>query len=140
MISITTGDTLCDENHPVILESIQFSDPVISESIEPKSKADQEKMTAGLIKLSEEDPTFRFYTNHETGQSIIAGVGELHLDVMVTRLKDEFGVQVNVGAPEVAYRETISSQSILLLLSTHLITRSLFSPLTTRMKLGGCST
>ncbi len=105
--STTTGDTLCDENHPVILESIQFSDPVISESIEPKSKADQEKMTAGLIKLSEEDPTFRFYTNHETGQSIIAGVGELHLDVMVTRLKDEFGVQVNVGAPEVAYRETI---------------------------------
>ncbi len=105
--STTTGDTLCDENHPVILESIQFSDPVISESIEPKSKGDQEKMTAGLIKLSEEDPTFRFYTNHETGQSIIAGVGELHLDVMVTRLKDEFGVQVNVGAPEVAYRETI---------------------------------
>ena len=105
--STTTGDTLCDENRPVILESIQFSDPVISESIEPKSKGDQEKMTAGLIKLSEEDPTFRFYTNHETGQSIIAGVGELHLDVMVTRLKDEFGVQVNVGAPEVAYRETI---------------------------------
>ena len=105
--STTTGDTLCDENRPVILESIQFSDPVISESIEPKSKADQEKMTAGLIKLSEEDPTFRFYTNHETGQNIIAGVGELHLDVMVTRLKDEFGVQVNVGAPEVAYRETI---------------------------------
>lgn len=105
--STTTGDTLCDENHPVILESIQFSDPVISESIEPKSKGDQEKMTAGLIKLSEEDPTFRFYTNHETGQNIIAGVGELHLDVMVTRLKDEFGVQVNVGAPEVAYRETI---------------------------------
>ena len=105
--STTTGDTLCDENHPVILESIQFSDPVISESIEPKSKGDQEKMTAGLMKLSEEDPTFRFYTNHETGQNIIAGVGELHLDVMVTRLKDEFGVQVNVGAPEVAYRETI---------------------------------
>ncbi len=105
--STTTGDTLCDENNPVILESIQFSDPVINESIEPKSKADQEKMTAGLLKLSEEDPTFRFYTNHETGQNIIAGVGELHLDVMVTRLRDEFGVQVNVGAPEVAYRETI---------------------------------
>jgi len=105
--STATGDTLCDENNPIILEKIEFSDPVISESIEPKSKADQEKMTAALIKLSEEDPTFRFYTNHETGQNIIAGVGELHLDVMVTRLKDEFKVQVNVGAPEVAYRETI---------------------------------
>ena len=103
----TTGDTLCDENHQIILESIKFSDPVISEAIEPKSKNDQEKMTNGLIKLSEEDPTFRFFTNKETGQSIIAGVGELHLDVMVTRLKDEFGVQVNVGAPQVAYRETI---------------------------------
>ena len=105
--STTTGDTLCDENNPLILEKIEFSDPVISESIEPKSKGDQEKMTAALIKLSEEDPTFRFYTNQETGQNIIAGVGELHLDVMVTRLKDEFNVQVNVGAPEVAYRETI---------------------------------
>ena len=105
--STTTGDTLCDENNPIILEKIEFSDPVISESIEPKSKGDQEKMTAALIKLSEEDPTFRFYTNQETGQNIIAGVGELHLDVMVTRLKDEFNVQVNVGAPEVAYRETI---------------------------------
>ena len=105
--STTTGDTLCSESNPIILEKIEFSDPVITESIEPKSKGDQEKMTAGLIKLSEEDPTFRFYTNHETGQNIIAGVGELHLDVMVTRLKDEFGVQVNVGAPEVAYRETI---------------------------------
>ena len=105
--STTTGDTLCSEANPIILEKIEFSDPVITESIEPKSKGDQEKMTAGLIKLSEEDPTFRFYTNHETGQNIIAGVGELHLDVMVTRLKDEFGVQVNVGAPEVAYRETI---------------------------------
>ena len=105
--STTTGDTLCAESRPIILETIQFSDPVISESIEPKSKGDQEKMTAGLLKLSEEDPTFRFYTNPETGQNIIAGVGELHLDVMVTRLKDEFGVQCNVGAPEVAYRETI---------------------------------
>ena len=103
----TTGDTLCDEEHEVILESIKFSDPVISEAIEPKSKNDQEKMTNGLIKLSEEDPTFRFFTNQETGQSIIAGVGELHLDVMVTRLRDEFNVQVNVGAPQVAYRETI---------------------------------
>lgn len=105
--STTTGDTLCSEDHPVILESIAFSDPVISESIEPKTKADQDKMTAGLLKLSEEDPTFHFFTNQETGQNIISGVGELHLDVMVTRLKDEFGVQCNVGAPEVAYRETI---------------------------------
>ena len=105
--STATGDTLCDENRPIILESIKFSDPVINEAIEPKSKGDQEKMTAGLIKLSEEDPTFRFYTNHETGQNIIAGVGELHLDVFVTRLKDEFGVEVTVGAPQVAYRETI---------------------------------
>ena len=105
--STTTGDTLCDEEHPVILESIKFSDPVISEAIEPKTKGDLEKMTAGLIKLSEEDPTFRFSTNQETGQHIIAGVGELHLDVMVTRLRDEFKVDVNVGAPQVAYRETI---------------------------------
>ena len=105
--STTTGDTLCDENHPLILESIQFSDPVISEAIEPKSKADQEKMTAGLLKLAEEDPTFKFYTDPDTGQSIIAGVGELHLDVLVTRLKDEFKVECNVGAPQVAYRETI---------------------------------
>ncbi len=105
--STTTGDTLCDEDHPIVLESIKFSDPVISEAIEPKSKADQDKMTQGLIKLSEEDPTFRFYTDKETGQNIIAGVGELHLDVMVTRLKDEFKVDVNVGAPQVAYRETI---------------------------------
>ncbi len=105
--STTTGDTLCSEDHPLILESIQFSEPVISEAIEPKSKADQEKMTAGLLKLAEEDPTFRFYTDPDTGQSIIAGVGELHLDVLVTRLKDEFKVECNVGAPQVAYRETI---------------------------------
>ena len=102
-----TGDTLCDEAHPIILESIKFSDPVINEAIEPKSKGDQDKMTAGLLKLAEEDPTFKFYTDQETGQTIIAGVGELHLDVFVTRLKDEFGVQVTVGAPQVAYRETI---------------------------------
>jgi elongation factor G len=105
--STTTGDTLCDEEHEVILEAIKFSDPVISEAIEPKSKADLEKMTLGLIKLQEEDPTFRFTTNQETGQHIIGGVGELHLDVMVTRLRDEFKVDVNVGAPQVAYRETI---------------------------------
>lgn len=105
--STSTGDTLCDESRPVILEKIEFSEPVINEAIEPKSKGDQEKMTAGLLKLSEEDPTFKFYTNPETGQCIIAGVGELHLDVYVTRLKDEFGVEVTVGAPQVAYRETI---------------------------------
>lgn len=105
--STSTGDTLCDENHPIILESIKFSDPVINEAIEPKTKGDQDKMTAGLLKLAEEDPTFKFYTDQETGQTIIAGVGELHLDVFVTRLKDEFGVEVNVGAPQVAYRETI---------------------------------
>ncbi len=109
--STTTGDTLCDENNIVVLESIKFSDPVISEAIEPKSKGDLEKMTAGLIKLSEEDPTFRFQTNKETGQHIIAGVGELHLDVMVTRLKEEFKVEVNVGAPQVAYRETIRKEA-----------------------------
>ncbi len=103
----STGDTLCDENHPVILESIKFSDPVINEAIEPKTKGDQDKMTAGLLKLAEEDPTFKFYTDQETGQTIIAGVGELHLDVFVTRLRDEFGVDVTVGAPQVAYRETI---------------------------------
>lgn len=105
--STSTGDTLCDESRPIILEKIEFSEPVINEAIEPKSKGDQEKMTAGLLKLSEEDPTFKFYTNPETGQCIIAGVGELHLDVYVTRLKDEFGVEVTVGAPQVAYRETI---------------------------------
>ena len=90
-----------------MLEKMEFPEPVIEEAVEPKTKADQEKMTAALIKLSEEDPTFHFYTNQETGQNIISGVGELHLDVMVTRLKDEYKVQVNVGAPEVAYRETI---------------------------------
>ena len=105
--STTTGDTLCDENNELLLESISFSDPVISEAIEPKTKADQEKMTIGLLKLAEEDPTFKFTTNKETGQNIISGVGELHLDVMVTRLRDEFKVEVNVGAPQVAYRETI---------------------------------
>ena len=102
-----TGDTLCDESRQVQLESIQFSDPVISEAIEPATKADQDKMAAALMKLVEEDPTFHFFTNQETGQSIIAGVGELQLDVNVTRLKEDFNVKVNVGAPQVAYRETI---------------------------------
>ncbi len=103
----TTGDTLCDEKLNIILEKMEFPEPVIEEAVEPKSKADQDKMTIALIKLAEEDPTFRVSTNSETGQTIIAGVGELHLDVLIDRLKREFGVQVNVGAPQVGYRETI---------------------------------
>ena len=103
----TTGDTLCDEKNPVVLERMEFPEPVIEEAVEPKSKSDQEKMTIALIKLAEEDPTFKVHTNPETGQTIIAGVGELHLDIIVDRLKREFGVQVNVGAPQVGYRETI---------------------------------
>ena len=103
----TTGDTLCDEKHTVILEKMEFPDPVIEEAVEPKTKADQEKMSIALQKLAEEDPTFRVRTNTETGQTIIAGVGELHLDIIVDRMKREFNVQVNVGAPQVEYRETI---------------------------------
>ena len=102
-----TGDTLCDEKNEIILEKMEFPEPVIEEAIEPKSKADQDKMTLALIKLAEEDPTFRVHTNNETGQTIIAGVGELHLDVLVTRLRREFHVDVNVGTPQVGYRETI---------------------------------
>ncbi len=102
----TTGDTLCDENNPIILEQMTFSDPVIQLSIEPKTKAGQEKMTLALIKLAEEDPTFKTYTDQETGQTIIAGMGELHLDIIVDRLLREFKVEANVGAPQVAYRET----------------------------------
>ncbi len=103
----TTGDTLCDEAHPIVLEQMTFSDPVIQLSIEPKTKAGQEKMTMALIKLAEEDPTFKTYTDQETGQTIIAGMGELHLDIIVDRLLREFKVEANVGAPQVAYRETI---------------------------------
>jgi len=103
-----TGDTLCDEEHPILLESIQFRDPVISLAIEPKSKADQDRLTAALQKLTAEDPTFRVGTDPETGQTIISGVGELHLEVMLERLKREFSVEVNHGAPQVAYRETIT--------------------------------
>ncbi len=105
----TTGDTLCDEKTEVILERMEFPDPVIEEAVEPKTKADQEKMALALQKLAEEDPTFRVRTNAETGQTIIAGVGELHLDIIVDRMKREFGVQVNVGAPQVEYKETIRS-------------------------------
>ncbi len=102
----TTGDTLCDEKHPIILEKMEFPDPVIQLSLEPKTKAGQEKMTLALIKLAEEDPTFKTYTDKETGQTIIAGMGELHLDIIVDRLLREFHVEANVGAPQVAYRET----------------------------------
>ncbi|GAM14817.1 elongation factor G [Mesobacillus selenatarsenatis] len=102
----TTGDTLCDEKNLVILESMQFPEPVIQLSVEPKSKADQDKMTTALQKLQEEDPTFRAHTDQETGQVIIAGMGELHLDIIVDRMKREFKVEANVGAPQVAYRET----------------------------------
>lgn len=104
----TTGDTLCDEQHPIILESMQFPEPVISVAIEPKTKADQEKMSISLQKLSEEDPTFRTYTDPETGQTIISGMGELHLEIIIDRLLREFKVEANVGKPQVAYKETIT--------------------------------
>jgi len=104
---VTTGDTLCDINNPVILESMEFPEPVIDIAIEPKDKVAQEKMGIALAKLAEEDPTFKTYTNHETGQTIIAGMGELHLDIIVDRLKREFKVECNVGKPQVAYKETI---------------------------------
>ena len=103
----TTGDTLCDEANPIVLERMEFPEPVIEEAVEPKSKADQEKMGIALQKLAEEDPTFKVHTNVETGQTIIAGVGELHLDIIIDRMRREFGVQVNVGTPQVGYRETI---------------------------------
>ena len=103
----TTGDTLCDENHPIILESMEFPDPVINLAIEPKTKAGQEKMGIALSKLAEEDPTFRTWTDSDTGQTIIAGMGELHLEIIVDRLLREFKVEANVGAPQVSYKETI---------------------------------
>ena len=103
----TTGDTLCDEKHPIILESMEFPDPVIRVAIEPKTKAGQEKMGIALMKLAEEDPTFKTYTDEETGQTIIAGMGELHLEIIVDRLLREYKVEANVGAPQVAYKETI---------------------------------
>ena len=105
----TTGDTLCDEKSPCILESMEFPEPVIELAVEPKSKADQDKMGLALQKLAEEDPTFRASTNHETGQTIIAGMGELHLDIIVDRLKREFNVEANIGNPQVSYRETITA-------------------------------
>ena len=107
----TTGDTLCDEKAPIILESMEFPEPVIRVAIEPKTKAGQEKMTMGLIKLAEEDPTFKTYTDEETGQTIIAGMGELHLEIIVDRLLREFKVEANVGKPQVAYRETATQEA-----------------------------
>ncbi len=104
----TTGDTLCDEKNPCILESMEFPEPVIELTVEPKSKADQDKMGIALQKLAEEDPTFRATTNHETGQTIISGMGELHLDIIVDRMKREFGVEANIGQPQVSYRETLT--------------------------------
>ena len=106
----TTGDTFCDEKHPIILESMTFPEPVIRQAIEPKTKAGQEKMGIALSKLAEEDPTFRTYTDDETGQTIIAGMGELHLEIIVDRLLREFKVEANIGAPQVAYKETIRKQ------------------------------
>jgi len=107
----TTGDTLCDQGHPVILESMEFPDPVIRVAIEPKTKAGQEKMGIALAKLAEEDPTFKAYTDEETGQTIIAGMGELHLEIIVDRLLREFKVEANIGKPQVAYKETIRKNS-----------------------------
>ena len=104
---VTTGNTLCDPDHPIILESMEFPEPVIDIAIEPKDKAAQEKMGIALAKLAEEDPTFKAYTNQETGQTIIAGMGELHLDIIIDRMRREFNVECNVGAPQVAFRETI---------------------------------
>ena len=106
----TTGDTLCDEDHPIILESMEFPDPVIEIAIEPKTKAGQEKMGMALAKLAEEDPTFKTYTNPDTGQTIIAGMGELHLEIIVDRLLREFKVEANVGKPQVSYKETITPE------------------------------
>jgi len=105
-----TGDTLCDPNHPVLLEAMEFPEPVISVAVEPKTKADQEKLSLALQKLAKEDPSFRVSTDHETGQTIISGMGELHLEIIVDRLKREFKVDVNVGRPQVAYRETIRKE------------------------------
>src|SRR5690606_15803040 len=103
----STGDTLCSDDAPVILESMEFPEPVIHIAVEPKTKAGQEKMSAALAKLAEEDPTFKAYTDQETGQTIIAGMGELHLEIIVDRMLREFKVEANVGQPQVSYKETI---------------------------------
>ena len=106
--TVTTGDTICDEKHPVVLESMSFPEPVISLAIEPKTKADQEKLGHGLGKLMAEDPTFRVKTDPATGEVVIAGMGELHLEIIVDRLKREFSVEASVGRPQVAYKETLT--------------------------------
>src|SRR5699024_5071815 len=107
----TTGDTLCDERNPVVLESMEFPEPVIRVAIEPKTKAGQDKMTMALVRLAEEDPTFKTYTDKDTGQTLIAGMGELHLEIIVDRLLREFKVEATVGKPQVAYRETIRKET-----------------------------
>ena len=104
----TTADTLCDEKKPCIMKGMEFPEPVIQQAVEPKSKADQDKMALALQKLAEEDPTFKMHTDRETGQTVIAGMGELHLDVLIDRMRREFGVEATIGAPQVAYRETIT--------------------------------
>jgi len=104
----STGDTICDPGGPIVLESIKFPEPVISLAIEPKTKSDQEKLGNALNRLSEEDPTFKIKVNHETGQTIIAGMGELHLEIIVDRMRREFGIEANTGAPQIAYKETIT--------------------------------
>src|SRR5262249_27004270 len=106
--STTTGDTLCDPDNPIVLERMEFPDPVIEVAVEPKTKGDQEKMGQALSRLAQEDPSFRVSTDQESGQTIIKGMGELHLEIIVDRMKREFKVEANVGAPQVAYRETIS--------------------------------
>ena len=106
---IRTGDTLCDEKNPIVLESMDFPEPVIGIAIEPKTQADVDKLGMGLNKLAEEDPTFKISTNEESGQTVISGMGELHLEILVERLKREFGVEVNQGAPQVAYKEKINA-------------------------------
>jgi elongation factor G len=108
---VKTGDTLCIETSPIILEAMKFPEPVIAVAIEPKTKADQDKLTNGLVKLADEDPTFRVHTDPETNQVIISGMGELHLEIIVDRLKREFGVEANIGRPQVAYRETIRNRA-----------------------------
>src|SRR5439155_6046004 len=105
--NVTTGDTICDEKHPILLESIDFPEPVIQLAVEPKTKADQEKLGMAIQKLAQEDPTFRVNTDPDTGQTILSGMGELHLEIIVDRMMREFGVGANVGKPQVAYRETI---------------------------------
>jgi translation elongation factor EF-G len=109
--SVTTGDTLCDEDKPVVLENIVFPAPVISVAIEPKTKADQDKLGNAMQRLAQEDPTFRVHSDEDTGQTIISGMGELHLEIIVDRMMREFGVQASVGRPQVAYRETIRKRA-----------------------------